>query len=98
MVLIGLIQSIHQVVFSEISSKQVNICSYKNVSRGSFNPSPRSDKCIDKHIYLSILRIFKQRPYWSVLVNVVLLRLGLYLVWWTDSNADQVSYPDLILI
>ena len=49
-------------------------------------------------ICLSILRIFKQRPYWSVLMNVVLLRLGLYLVWWTDSNVDWVPYLDLTLI
>ena len=81
----------------------MNVSSYKNVLKGSFNPSPRFDKCnrekhFDQHIYLSILRIFKQRPHWSVLVIVVLLRLELYLVWWTDSNANQVSYPDLILI
>ena len=98
MVLIGLIQSIHKSYLVNFHQKQVNTCSYKNVSRDSFNPSPHSDKCIDKHIYLSILRIFKQRPHWSVLVTVVLLRLELYLVWWTNSNADQVSYPDLILI
>ena len=42
--------------------------------------------------------LFKQRPHWSVLVNVVLLRLELYLVWWTDSNVDWVPYLDLTLI
>ena len=94
MVLIRLIQSIHRIVFSE----QLNACPYKDVSRDSYNPSPLSDKCIDKHIYLSILRIFKQRPHWPVLMIVVLLRLELYLVWWTDSNADRVSYLDLTLI
>ena len=69
--------------------------SYKNILKGSFNPSPHFDKCnreehFDKHIYLSILRIFKQMSHWSVLTTVVFLRLELYLVWWTDSNADQV--------
>ena len=83
--------------------KQVDTFSYKNVSRDSFNPSPHSDKCnreehFNKHIYLSIPHILKQRPYWSVLVTVVLLRSELYLVWWTNSNADQVSYLYLTLI
>ena len=75
---------------------QVDSHSCVGVSR--FNLSPPSDKCTNKHIYLSILRIFKQRPHWSVLTTVVLLRLELYLVWWTNSNADQVPYPDLTLI
>ena len=98
------IQSIHQILFLvNFCQKEVDTHSCKNVSRDLFNLSPLSNKCnreeyFDKHVYLSIFHILKQRPHWSILVTVVLLRLELYLVWWTNSSADQVFYLDLILI
>ena len=48
--------------------------------------------------FMYLLCVLRQRLCLSVWVTVVLLRLVLYLVWWTNSNADQVFYLDLILI
>ena len=99
MVPIGLIRSIHQAVFSEFFIKSKGTLVHIRMFQGV--PLIRHlvlTSVSDKHIYLSILCIFKQRPHWSVLMTVVLSRLELYLVWWTNSNADQVSYLDLILI